>query len=171
MNFETTEYAAQTEDSVSDSFSVSQEDSILQAARQHAQQSSLPFAGSIEPDQAWRLVRHGKALLIDVRTSEERKFVGHVPDTLHVPWATGTALTRNPRFVKELEARVKDKTATVLFLCRSGHRSAAAAEAATRAGFTSIFNIQEGFEGDLNPQQQRGQIGGWRHHALPWVQD
>ena len=110
------------------------------------------------------------AVLVDVRTAEERKFVGHVPDTLHVPWATGTALTRNPRFVRELEAKA-GKQATILLLCRSGKRSVLAAEAATQAGFTRVFNILEGFEGELNDQQQRGSQDGWRHQGLPWVQD
>lgn len=107
---------------------------------------------------------------MDVRSSEERKFVGHVPQTLHVAWATGTALNRNPRFVKELEARV-NKDRPVLLLCRSGKRSALAAEVATRAGFSLAFNILEGFEGDLDERQQRGGVNGWRRHALPWVQD
>jgi rhodanese-related sulfurtransferase len=110
-------------------------------------------------------------VLVDVRTTEERKFVGHVPDSLHVAWATGTSLTRNPRFVKELETRVGSKDAVVLLLCRSGHRSAAAAEAAHAAGFTNVFNVSEGFEGDLDEKGRRGRLGGWRYHDLPWVQD
>ena len=85
-------------------------------------------------------------------------------------WATGTAFNRNPRFVKELEAKVK-KDQLVLLLCRSGNRSAYAAEAAHKAGFEQIYNILEGFEGDLNDAKQRGQFNGWRHHHLPWVQD
>ncbi|QAU33947.1 rhodanese-like domain-containing protein [Janthinobacterium sp. 17J80-10] len=147
------------------------EDAGLSAARQQAITDGLPYAGGIAPAEAWRLVQDGLAILVDVRTAEERKFVGYVPETVHVAWMTGTSMNRNPRFVKELEAKVKDKSAVILFLCRSGKRSAAAAEAATKAGFGSAFNILEGFEGDLNPAQQRGQLGGWRLHALPWVQD
>jgi rhodanese-related sulfurtransferase len=108
--------------------------------------------------------------LVDVRTIEERKFVGHVPDTLHVPWASGTALTRNPRFVRELEQKVA-KDQAVLLLCRSGKRSVLAAEAATKAGFNNVFNILEGFEGEIDAQQHRGNSDGWRYHGLPWVQD
>jgi rhodanese-related sulfurtransferase len=93
-----------------------------------------------------------------------------VPDSLHVAWASGTALTRNPRFVRELEAKVK-KTELVILLCRSGKRSALAAEAATKAGFTSVFNVSEGFEGDINEDQHRGFSNGWRFRDLPWVQD
>ena len=93
-----------------------------------------------------------------------------MPGALHVAWASGTALTRNPRFVRELEAKV-GKQDPVLLLCRSGKRSAAAAEAATKAGFTNVFNVLEGFEGDLDDAQHRGHVGGWRLRGLPWVQD
>ena len=144
--------------------------SALDEARARARTEQQPYAGSIPPVQAWALVHSGRATLVDVRTAEERKFVGHVPQSLHVPWATGTSLTRNPRFVRELEAKV-DKADVLLLLCRSGKRSALAAEAAAKAGFQQVFNVLEGFEGELNGQQQRGRDGGWRFHQLPWVQD
>ena len=70
-------------------------------------------------------------------------------------------MTRNPRFVRELEARVGGKEAVVLLLCRSGKRSAAAAEAAAKAGFTQVFNVLEGFEGEIDAQQHRGGSDGW----------
>jgi rhodanese-related sulfurtransferase len=110
-------------------------------------------------------------VLVDVRSNEERVFVGHVPGSVHVPWATGTALTRNPRFVRELEAKLGGKDKVALLLCRSGKRSALAAEAATKAGASLVFNVLEGFEGDLDENYQRGRLNGWRTHGLPWVQD
>lgn len=146
----------------------------LEQARAKAAESNWPYAGGVTPPVAWELVRSGQAVLVDVRSGEERKFVGHVPDSLHVAWATGTALTRNPRFVRELEAKLaKDggKDAVVLLLCRSGKRSALAAEAAAKAGFTRVFNVLEGFEGEIDAQQHRGGSDGWRFHGLPWVQD
>ena len=153
-------------------------DTVLPAAlepvRQAAAQQGLSYAGGVKPPAAWDLVREGQALLVDVRSAEERKFVGHVPGSLHVAWATGTALTRNPRFVRELEARLaKDggKDAVVLLLCRSGKRSVLAAEAAAAAGFRNVFNVLEGFEGEIDARQQRGGSDGWRFHGLPWVQD
>lgn len=142
----------------------------LQVQRNLGQAENLPFAGSVPPSQAWQLFSLGLASIVDVRSAEERKFVGHIPNTLHVAWATGTSLTRNPRFVRELEAKVK-KDSVVLLLCRSGKRSALAAEAATKAGFTSVFNISEGFEGEIDAHQHRGVADGWRFRALPWVQD
>jgi rhodanese-related sulfurtransferase len=148
----------------------SQYHTALDAARLQAQKASLPFAGSIAAPDAWQLIQSDAAALIDVRTNEERVFVGYVPNSVHLPWMTGTAMNRNPRFVRELESRFKDKSAVLLFLCRSGKRSSAAAEAATKVGFSNVFNIDQGFEGDLNDAQQRGKIGGWRWHALPWIQ-
>lgn len=143
---------------------------VIESARATAQSSQLGYAGSVPPKEAWALVQAGEAVLVDVRSAEERKFVGLVPDSLHVAWASGTSLNRNPRFVKELEAKV-GKDAVVLLLCRSGKRSALAAEAATKAGFTSAFNVLEGFEGELDGQHQRGRQDGWRFHGLPWTQD
>jgi rhodanese-related sulfurtransferase len=104
---------------------------LLEAARSAAAVAALPYAGGLSPQDAWALVQAGDAVLVDVRTAEERKFVGLVPDSLHVAWATGTSLTRNPRFVRELEAKT-GKDAVVLLLCRSGNRSALAAEPALR---------------------------------------
>lgn len=142
----------------------------LEAIEQAAQAKDLPYAGGVPPELAWSLFSTGQATLVDVRSAEERKFVGHVPDSLHVPWATGTSLTRNPRFVRELEAKT-GKDARILLLCRSGKRSALAAEAAAKAGFTQVFNVLEGFEGEIDPQHHRGGQDGWRFHGLPWVQD
>ncbi|MBM3114652.1 rhodanese-like domain-containing protein [Jeongeupia naejangsanensis] len=144
---------------------------LLLAARQRLDDAQLPFAGSVTPQEAWQLVEDGAARLVDVRSPEEVKFVGAVPDTLNVPWASGTALNRNPRFVKELETKAGGKDAVLLLLCRSGKRSAEAAAAASKAGFSQVFNVLEGFEGELDAQQRRGAIGGWRHHGLPWLQD
>lgn len=146
----------------------------LEQARIRAQEQHLPYVGGVSPDDAWTLAQNGAAVLVDVRSAEERKFVGHIPGTVYVPWATGTSLTRNPRFVRELEAKVASaggKEAVVLLLCRSGKRSALAAEAAAKAGFSAVFNVVEGFEGEIDANQHRGLNDGWRHRGLPWVQD
>lgn len=130
----------------------------------------LAYAGEVSPELAWDLTQSGAAILVDVRAAEERRFVGRVPDALHVAWATGASLSRNPRFVRELETMVS-KDAAILFLCRSGKRSALAAEAAASAGYRYAFNVIEGFEGELDEQRHRGTRDGWRFRGLPWVQD
>ena len=142
----------------------------LALANQQAIAEGLKYAGRVSPDEAWRLFVNGQAHLVDVRAAEERKFVGHVPNTFHVAWQTGPALIKNPRFLRELESKLP-KDAVILLLCRSGKRSAAAAETAAAAGFKYVFNVHEGFEGDLDENQQRGASGGWRQRGLPWVQD
>jgi rhodanese-related sulfurtransferase len=142
----------------------------LESIRTVALSTGLPYAGAVPPKLAWELFSAGEVVLVDVRSTEERKFVGHVPGSQHVAWATGTALTRNPRFVRELEVKV-GKQATILLLCRSGKRSALAAQAAAAAGFGRAFNILEGFEGEIDASKHRGAKDGWRFHKLPWVQD
>jgi rhodanese-related sulfurtransferase len=144
--------------------------SELQAIKAIASAQRLPFAGQVSPALAWSLFSKGEATLVDIRTAEERKFVGHVPGSLHVAWATGTSLTRNPRFTRELESKV-GKQGVVLLLCRSGKRSVLAAEVAAKAGFENVFNVLEGFEGELDEHQHRGVADGWRFQGLPWVQD
>jgi rhodanese-related sulfurtransferase len=59
----------------------------------------------------------------------------------------------------------------LLLLCRSAVRSHAAARAATAAGFTRVYNVLEGFEGQRTIDGRRGEIDGWRRQGLPWVQD
>ena len=149
----------------------------LQEAVAQATAHGLSFMGSVPPRQAWQMVQQGLALLVDVRTAEERKFVGHVPGSAHVPWATGTALARNQRFVRELTALLARQAAAdgsapiALLLCRSGKRSTLAAQEAAKAGLTHVFNVSEGFEGELDAAQHRGGGDGWRFQGLPWVQD
>jgi len=124
----------------------------------------------VPPDLAHALVEAGQARLIDVRSPEELRFVGHVPGAANVPWATGLDLTRNPRFLRALET-VAPKDAVILLLCRSGQRSVFAAQAATAAGFAQVFNVLEGFEGELDATGRRGRLSGWRLRDLPWRQD
>lgn len=143
---------------------------IFEQAKQRVEDHYLEFTGTVLPHEAWALFQAGHAVIVDVRTNEERKFVGYVEDTIHIPWATGTALNRNPRFAKELETKV-GKAKTILLLCRSGKRSAAAANVAFNAGFEHVYNIDQGFEGDLDENDHRGVFNGWRFHQLPWKQE
>lgn len=141
-----------------------QSHATLAAARKAAQRSELPYAGNVTPEQAWTLFSAGIAELIDVRTGKELQRVGHVPDAGNVEWLTGSQMSKNPLFISKLGSLV-GRGNVVLFLCRSGKRSTAAAEAATEAGFRNAFNVLEGFEGDGNPKL------GWLNRGLPAVQN
>jgi rhodanese-related sulfurtransferase len=127
------------------------------------------FAGYVTPQEAQRLVELGAARIVDLRTALEREYVGHVPGTLHVEWLPLGQTEPDPGFVAALRgvARAND---TLVFLCRSGKRSDAAATAAAAAGFGCVLNVIGGFEGDLDEQGQRGKLGSWRKAGLPWTQ-
>jgi rhodanese-related sulfurtransferase len=77
---------------------------------------------------------------------------------------------RNDGFLDELAAAGVAKDAPVLFLCRSGVRSVAAAEAATAVGYTRAYNILQGFEGNPDGAGHRGAGSGWKVAGLPWRQ-
>jgi rhodanese-related sulfurtransferase len=127
------------------------------------------YAGYVTPQEAQRLAELGAAKIVDLRTAFEREYVGHVPDTLHVEWLPLGSTEPNPGFIDALRAVAEEKE-TLVFLCRSGKRSDAAATAAVAAGFGCVLNVIGGFEGDLDEQGQRGTLGGWRKAGLPWKQ-
>lgn len=170
MNANVNDHLNRSHDQSTVKLSQEQKNDILQKAQQYSAEHDLEFTGSVTPQEAWALFNSGEAVLVDVRTNEERKFVGYVPETPHIAWATGTSFNRNPRFVKELENKI-GKEKIILLLCRSGNRSAYAAAAAFQAGFEQVYNVLEGFEGDLDAHQQRNHQNGWRVHQLPWVQE
>src|SRR5688500_6106919 len=94
------------------------------------------YAGNVSPQTAWKILNdHKSAILIDVRTRAEWTYVG-VPDLgqvgrkpAMVEWQVFPSMQMNPDFVASLSGAVADKAAPLLFLCRSGVRSAAAAKA------------------------------------------
>jgi rhodanese-related sulfurtransferase len=109
------------------------------------------------------------AKLVDVRTKPELLYVGKIPGAIAVEWQTYPGSRPNPEFLGELGASVR-KDEPVMFICRSGARSSAAAEAATQAGWRECYNVLEGFEGDKDAEQHRNTVGGWRKAGLPWTQ-
>ena len=123
---------------------------------------------------AWSILEaDDRAVLVDVRTSAEWNFVG-VPtvgelerDVRLVEWITFPGGGPNPEFLTAASADL-DRDQPVLFLCRSGARSEAAARVFDAAGFTQTYNVTAGFEGDLDGDGHRG--GGWKHEGLPWRQ-
>jgi rhodanese-related sulfurtransferase len=135
------------------------------------------YAGDVSPTTAWKILSERKdAVLIDVRTRAEWNFVG-LPDMASIggkpallEWQSFPSMQPNPEFVASLSGAVADKDAPLLFLCRSGARSAAAAKAMTAAGYSSCFNISDGFEGPLDAQARRGASAGWKAAGLPWRQ-
>jgi rhodanese-related sulfurtransferase len=141
---------------------------IKRRAAERAKQMGLPYAGALLPAEAHELMKAG-AMLVDVRTKPEVLYVGRVPGAAAVEWQTYPGNKPNPEFIGELAA-IAPKDEPVMFLCRSGVRSHAAAEAAMRAGWKETYNVLEGFEGDKDTHHHRGTVGGWRKAGLPWIQ-
>jgi rhodanese-related sulfurtransferase len=131
--------------------------------------------GEISAQAAWELLSADQAaVLVDVRTKVEWKHVG-VPDLsavskrpLFIEWATEVGL--NPDFVTELEQAAPNHGGPMIFICRSGARSAAAATVMAARGYAACYNLAGGFEAtaDLGPPQ--GTVGGWKISGLPWEQ-
>lgn len=131
------------------------------------------YKGDIVPTEAHqRLKANPAAVLIDVRTQPEWTFVGvpTVDRLVRMSWQVYPTMDVNARFVEEVEALGLPKDAEILCLCRSGARSASAATALTKAGFTNCWNIAQGFEGDKDATGHRGKVNGWKQSGLPWVQ-
>lgn len=143
---------------------------IIEAAQARGAQMELPYVGAVLPSEAFELLQKAPgAKLVDVRTRAEWDYVGRVPGAVQIEWQTYPGGEPNRAFLAELQGQV-DREALVMFLCRSGVRSHAAATAATVGGYTQAFNVLEGYEGDKDAQGHRNTIGGWRAAGLPWVQ-
>ncbi len=126
---------------------------------------------NLQPQQAWELLQHDpEAVLIDVRTSMERQFVGYPPGSIHVPWKEMPDWQINTSFIAHVQQAAPQPDAPVLLLCRSGQRSLDAAKALEAVGYRLLVNIIDGFEGPLDHHSQRGNLGGWRFQNLPWQQ-
>jgi rhodanese-related sulfurtransferase len=130
----------------------------------------VSYAGDLSPQDAWAKLEQG-AVLVDVRTEGEWAHIG-IPDTkatendpLFIQWTFPGGIP-NPDFVEQLKQQApEDPGVELVFLCRSGVRSVAAAIAATQAGFTA-YNVLEGFEGEPDRYGERT-VNGWKNRGLP----
>lgn len=139
--------------------------------------------------QAYKIVKkHGENILfIDVRTRAEVEFVGRTAmvDAV-IPYLTNDFENWNPKsqryqkainkdfsrvFEKLVAAKNMHKDSTIIFMCRSGERSAAAASIATKLGYTNAYTVVDGFEGDrARKGKDKGHrvLNGWKNSRAPW---
>lgn len=124
-----------------------------------------------------------KIKILDVRTPQEYAFVGHAPMAVNIPVEFMTykwnpkkksyAMKVNRKFVREVK-KVFKPTDTILVMCRSGSRSAMAVNKMAKAGYKHVYNIVDGFEGDMIKNPQNPNVGkrmknGWRNSGAPWT--
>ena len=129
-----------------------------------------------------------RTLFVDIRTPSELNYLGattvmdaHVPlvfmDT--TAWDDRKHRYRraeNKNFVADIEAALNrkglTKDDTVILMCRSGKRSATAADMLADAGYTKVYSVVDGYEGDKakqGPDKGRRTVNGWKNSGLPWT--
>ncbi|MBC7514052.1 MAG: rhodanese-like domain-containing protein [Herminiimonas sp.] len=148
-------------------------ETLLAGARQRAEATPMAYAGAVTPAEAHALLQAAsETLLIDVRTTAERDWIGRVAIAddrqAAIEWNIYPGGTPNPAFLERLQ-QVARPEQVLLFLCRSGVRSRHAATLATANGYPNCFDILEGFEGDRDAAGHRKTIGGWCVAGLPWI--
>lgn len=154
-------------------------------------QSSLPrqkqtvlglYVTAQEAYEMW-LSDKDQIKILDVRTPEEYVFVGHAPMAPNIPFQLfnyemavrnkGPLMKPNPNFIAEVDQKYKSSD-TILVMCRSGNRSAAAVNAMAAAGFQTVYSVTDGFEGDRvkdpsSPFYGKRFKNGWKNSDIPWT--
>jgi len=132
----------------------------------------------VSPQETWEALQNDQnAVLVDVRTHAEWTYVG-VPDlsplgkkVVLIPWQNYPAMQVNGHFAEDLRKAGVAPMSRIYFICRSGARSLAAAQAAQVAGFPHVANVATGFEGPMDAEGHRGTVAGWKADGLPWRQN
>lgn len=123
-------------------------------------------------DAKERLAVDPERVYLDVRTPEEFE-QGHVAEALNVPILLTNRQTgmREPNsdFLRVIEAHLS-KDRPIICGCKSGGRSAMAADLLMRAGYTDVTNMMGGFIGKPSPMGGM-EIPGWAALGYPISRD
>ena len=143
---------------------------VIDRIKTRAIEAGLPYFGASTPIETQFIqLNTSSAFIVDVRTRAEWIYVGSVPGSVQIEWQSFPTGELNSSFLDQLQQNVP-ADAYVLFLCRSGARSHAAASLASNAGFSKAINVIDGFEGDKDTSGHRGKTSGWKFSGLPWIQ-
>ena len=122
-----------------------------------------------------KLSNNPSALFVDVRSKAEHKYVGYPENSILIPWIDEPSWEPNPdvfydAVVDALFNRNDKLESEVILICRSGFRSNEALKCLQSKGFNNVAHVTSGFEGDLDENDHRGNLNGWRHDGMPWTQ-
>ena len=127
----------------------------------------------------------GRVLFLDVRTRAEAMYVGMAePVDALVPYVEHQELMTDwdeqrriyrlepmqdfvPEVARRLQAKGLGKQDVVVLICRSGDRSSRGANRLADDGYTRVYSVVDGFEGDLSKDGRRS-VNGWKNAGLPW---
>ncbi|MCE2859976.1 MAG: sulfurtransferase [Oxalobacteraceae bacterium] len=145
----------------------------------------------VDAREAYELKRElgEKALFVDVRTRAEISYLGmpsvadaHIPAFEHPPnaaWDDKSGRFKmepnadfEPALARRLAARQLGKSDVVILICRSGDRTSRAANFLTEQGYSKVYSVIDGFEGDAvaeGPQTGQRVLNGWKNAGLPWT--
>jgi rhodanese-related sulfurtransferase len=144
----------------------------------------------VTAEQAYKMTMDNmdKTLFLDIRTPSELNYLGaptvmdaHVPKVFMdtTEWNDKKhryKRSENKNFVADVDAQLKKKgltkSDTVILMCRSGKRSATAVNVLADAGYTRVFSVVDGYEGDKAKEgDHKGQrtVNGWKNSGLPWT--
>ncbi len=144
----------------------------------------------LNPLEAFELVKQNAndVLFVDVRTRAEIAFLGmpnivdaNIPYMVSSDWRKWNdkkqtfGLNSNDDFVAAVERLIIKKNldfnSPIIFICRSGKRSARAVNILVDIGYTKVYTVTEGFEGDIvekGPKKGQRLANGWKNRDLPW---
>ena len=122
-----------------------------------------------------RLQSNPQALFVDVRSKAEYKYVGFPENSILIPRIDDPDWEPNPEafsdsVMQELDGRENLLDTEIILICRSGFRSNEALKCLENKDFTQVSHVASGFEGDLDENDHRGNLNGWRHDGMPWSQ-
>ena len=122
-----------------------------------------------------KLQNNPQALFVDVRSKAEYKYVGYPENSILIPWIDDPDWEPDPEVfsdsvMQELDGRENLSDTEIILICRSGFRSNEALKCLENKGFTQVSHVASGFEGDLDENDHRGNLNGWRHDGMTWSQ-
>lgn len=141
----------------------------------------------LSPSDAQQAMQtRNNVVFIDVRDPREFQFVGFPKKiSANIPFLmTDDALAYdggrdqykmvpNENFISEVERFLSesdlDKSVNIIVQCRSGGRSAKAANALTANGYQHVWQQVEGMEGDKDKSTGHRTVNGWKNAGLPWT--
>lgn len=138
--------------------------------------------------EAAEMLADPSVVFLDVRTRSELTFVG-LPTrvNVHIPYMQMPmvpeydserqtyTLEINPDFPLVFQAWAEANGIApdqpIIIMCRSGSRSARAANLLGQMGYTQVYSMIDGFEGDRageGPHAGHRVVNGWRNAGLDW---